>query len=97
MIALVLSRRSFLKALLSFDVLENIRAEQESIINAMEVRLDVNRQATYPPSAWRLSEIDLGYNSEHGPIYKIRYSLRLCFGLSAHVVFDSGKATIVGA
>lgn len=86
-----------LKELMDFDVLERIQGERQSIIAAMEERLDVDRQEADLPSALQLNEIDLRYNTEHGPVYHIRYSLSNCAWLSADVVFESGKANVVEA
>ena len=86
-----------LKVLLDFEVLERIRGERESIIDAMERRLGVGRQETDPPSALELSEIDLRYDTAHGPVYHLRYSLGHCFWLSADVVFASGEASVIEA
>jgi hypothetical protein len=86
-----------LKELLDFDVLEKIKGERDSIIDAMEKRLEMGRQEADPPSALQLSEIDLSYDTEHGPVYHIKYSLGYCFWLSADVIFESGKANVVEA
>ena len=86
-----------LKALLDFDVLERIRSQREPITSAMEKRLDLGREESAPSSALQLSEIDLRYDTEHGPVYHIKYSLRRCFSLSADVVFESGEASVIGA
>lgn len=86
-----------LKVLLDFETLEGIRGERESIIGAMEKRLDIGRQESDPPSTLQLSEVDLRYDTEHGPVYHIKYSLGHCFWLSADVVFKSGRAHILDA
>ena len=86
-----------LRELLGFDVLERIRDESPSIIDAMERHLDMDQQEADSPSASQLSEINLQYNKEHGPVYRVKYSLRQCFGLSADVIFESGRARVLNA
>lgn len=86
-----------LKVLLDFEALERIRSERDSIIDAVEKRLEIDRKESDPPSALQLSEIDLRYDTEQGPVYHIKYSLGYCFWLSANVVFEAGRAQVLDA
>ena len=86
-----------LRVLLDFDVLEKINAQQEHILRAVQEKLEIVREEPSALAAPELSSIDLQYDTEHGPVYQVKYSIDLCYWLSADVVFDSGTATVLEA
>jgi hypothetical protein len=86
-----------LKALLDVDTLQRIKDQRENIITEMEQHLDIRRDDTDPSSTLRLTEIDLRYDMERGPVYRIEYSLSQCSRLSAYVVMESGEASVIEA
>ncbi len=86
-----------LRTLLDIATLERIKAEQSHIVQSAQERLSLTESKETVASRAKLSEIDLRFDIEHGPVYAVRYMSGECSGVSVQVLLAPDEVRVLHA